>query len=115
MEIILFLVLSVLGVAAFVAGAKTSMPVISYLGLGLLLICASQNMIDGIYYRSGETRATNADGNVTTVTYDYASFNSTAIGGSDWYIDATCGLEFVFAIVSLAYFASRQLIGAESG
>lgn len=112
MEITLFVILAVLGVLAYVAGVLSRLPVVSYLGLGLLLIIASQNTIDGIYYRSGETQFTNAAGNITTTLYNYTNFNVTSIGASDWYVDATSSLLFAFALLSMAWHAFGQFTGA---
>ena len=115
MEVILFLLLSLVGLAAFVAGALTRISIVSYLGLGLILIASSANTIEGIYYKSGQTEFTNAAGNVTTTTYNYTNFNTTAQGGAtDWEIDAFGYLLGVFALVALPWLAFREPIGVKN-
>lgn len=111
MEILIFLLLSLAGISAFVAGAKVRLPLLAYFGLGLLLIAATANTIDGLYYRSGETEFT-VDNETTYTAYNYTNYNTTAVGGTgDWYLDATSYLMFVFALLSLGWYANSEPIG----
>ena len=115
MEITLFVLLSLAGLAAFVAGALARISIMSYLGLGLILIASSANTIEGIYYKSGETEFTNAAGNVTTTVYNYTNYNTTAQGGAtDWEIDALGYMLGVFALLALPWLAFREPIGVKN-